>query len=291
MSLLKHCARAKYAREVFEEILFNTGDGKNGKGLVSTILKVYFGEYCCEPKPEIFSGNADPNGVSPAFLELRGRRIVLLTDAEAGTKFKAGLLKMLRDQSTELKARGLYKGLVKFSPQFLGFFAANMDFEFNAIDGGVERSFTGLHWPFHFKAAPTPGTNERMFENIKNERYIREYIIPGLDLLLRAVDTHFLKDYTETVVLPRPHVIMQATATLHRDKDDAALDEFMGKLGREDDWKEASTRPQITKMFISDYGLSKDKAPALLKKRFREVKMHGRDLFQFKGAASFAKLA
>ncbi len=290
ISLLKHFARAKYAREVFEEILFNTGEGKNGKGLVSTILKVYFGEYCCEPKPEIFSGHADPNGVSPAFLELRGRRLVLLTDAEAGAKFKAGLLKMLRDQSTELKARGLYKGLVKFSPQFLGFFAANMDFEFNAIDGGVERSFTGLNWPLHFKTAPTPGTIERRLENIKTESYIREHLVPGLDLLLRAVDTHLLKDYAETVVLPRPHAVVQATATLHRDKDDAALDEFMGKLEREGDWKEASTRPQITKAFVNDYGISKDKAPALLKKRFRETKRHGRDLLQYKGEASFAKL-
>ena len=216
--------------------------------------------------------------------------MVLLTDAEAGTKFKAGLLKMLRDQSTELKARGLYKGLVKFSPQFLSFFAANMDFEFNAIDGGVERSFTGLNWPFHFKTAPTPGTIERKLENVKTESYIKEHIVPGLDLLLRAVDTHLLKDYAETVVLPRPYVVMQATTTLHRDKDDAALDEFMGKLAHEDEWKNASTRPQITKMFINDYSIGKDKAPALLKKRFKETKMHGRDLLQFKGTSSFAKL-
>ena len=64
----------------------------------------------------------------------------------------------------------------------------------------------------------------------------------------------------------------------------------MGKLAREDEWQNASTRPQISKMFINDYSIGKDKAPALLKKRFKETKMHGRDLLQFKGTSSFAKL-
>ncbi len=122
--------------------------------MVSTILKLFFGQYGCEPKPEIFTGSSSAENASPALLELRGMRVVLLTDAESGVRFKAGLLKMLRDQSTDMNARGLFKGLVKFQPQFLGFFAANSNFEFNAIDGGVERSFTGLPWPFHFTKNP-----------------------------------------------------------------------------------------------------------------------------------------
>ena len=117
-------------------------------GLVSTIVKLLFGLYGCEPEPEVFTGVSNAEDASPALLELRGVRTVLLMDAEAGVKFKAGLLKMLRDQSADIK--------------FLAFFSANMHFEFNAIDGGVERSFTGIPWPFDFNKNPQPGTKQRI---------------------------------------------------------------------------------------------------------------------------------
>ncbi len=51
-------------------------------GLVSTIVKLLFGLYSCEPKLEVSTGVSNAEDASPALLELRGVRTVLLMDAK-----------------------------------------------------------------------------------------------------------------------------------------------------------------------------------------------------------------
>ena len=109
---------------------------------------------------------------------------------------------------------------------------------------------------------------------------------------MRHVDMHLMDGYCETVVLPRPEMTREATQRLHRDKDEANLDELMREgVDKEPDHKKASTKPKIEKAFAGEYNIKKEKAHQLLKLRFREVKMNGRDLLQYKGGSQYAVLS
>ncbi len=108
--------------------------------------------------------------------------------------------------------------------------------------------------------------------------------VPSLDLLLRHMDQCFLLNYEETVVLPRPEAICEATRRLLRDRDVRIRP---NKTEHSDD---ATRRPQITKALAAEYTLRKDKAQNLLKKKFYEVRVHGRDLLKFKDSANYPYL-
>ena len=106
------------------------------------------------------------------------------------------------------------KCLQAFQPQFLLMFAGNVQMEFTSLDGGVERSFTGISWPFHFCTNADPSKGQREAVSVKNRKYAQKHYIPSFDLLLRAVDDMFLAHYTDTIILPRPHSVQQATNDL-----------------------------------------------------------------------------
>ncbi len=104
--------------------------------------------------------------------------------------------------------------------------------------------------------------------------------MPSLDLLLRHMDQCFLLNYEETVVLPRPEAICEATRCLLRDRDVRIRPD---KTEHPDG---ATRRPQITKALAAEYTLRKDKAQNQLKKKFYEVRVHGRDLLKFEDSAN-----
>ena len=90
-------------------------------------------------------------------------------------------------------------------------------------------------------------------------------------------------NYDETVVLPRPDVIWEATGRLHRDKDDASLADYVRDwIDESPSFDAAATRPAITKLFSSEFKVGKDKARLIFQKKFVEVRVNGRDLLKFK---------
>ncbi len=95
-------------------------------------------------------------------------------------------------------------------------------------------------------------------------------------------------------MLPRPQPICDATRKLLRDRDEASLDEFIREhlvdKGTRD-VKQASTHPQIEKAFAEEFKLSRSKPQDLLRKRFCERTVNGRDVFQYKGGTNYAKRA
>ena len=73
-------------------------------------MKLLFGDYYKEPRPEIFSTTTNANAASPDVLKLCGRRAVAVPETEKGVKQKTAFMKTIRDQSSDITARGLFKG-------------------------------------------------------------------------------------------------------------------------------------------------------------------------------------
>jgi hypothetical protein len=56
---------------------------------------------------------------------MRARRIVCVREVSKDANIKADVYKKFTDPFSELSGRNLYEHLVKFSPQYLAFFASN----------------------------------------------------------------------------------------------------------------------------------------------------------------------
>lgn len=95
-------------------LVFATGVGRNGKGVLYESVIYVLGDYGAigaEGKLEYSKSNA--NGPSPAMADLRGLRLVVLSETEEGARFSAARLKRLTG-GDPIKARQLNKGFFIF---------------------------------------------------------------------------------------------------------------------------------------------------------------------------------
>lgn len=93
-----------------------TGEGRNGKGVTYQTLCHTLGDYAGVADPalmEVVQANA--NAPSPAFFELRGRRLVVLSETDRKVRISAALLKRLTG-GDPIKARALHRDPVEFLP-------------------------------------------------------------------------------------------------------------------------------------------------------------------------------
>ena len=95
------------------------GDGQNGKGLLTKLLRTLLGSYYRETSMGLLADRrSDPNKPSPAWMALRGSRIIAITEAEGATTIQSSNLKQLRDPASVFESRGLRENLVEWSPSF-----------------------------------------------------------------------------------------------------------------------------------------------------------------------------
>ena len=294
--LFKQFARARYARERFEEIMFWLGEtGQNGKGLWYAVMKIVFGSYAHEPKPELFTQLPPAEGPTPFILNCRGRRLLLVPELEQDSEVLVGLLKRLRDQSASIEGRGLFRGAVEFQPQHLQIFSANVKPKLSGYDGGVQRSFTGVQWPFHFCESPDASQMQKLLNSELKKKSALMTLIPGMDMLLRAFDTVFTSQSTATVVSPRPADVATASSKLLDSIGNTIVAEFINQRFGKATWDVASTRPQVTKFLMNEFkdqfgGGKKgsEAAAAALRLHLTEVRVNGRDLLQWIGTFEYA---
>ena len=223
--------------------------------------------------------------------------MLLVPELEQNHEVLVGLLKRLRDQSASIEGRGLFRGAVEFQPQHLQIFSANVKPKLSGYDGGVQRSFTGVNWPFHFCERPEADTDQRRLNNTLKNKSTLQSFIPGMDMMLRAFDDVFTSTASTTVISPRPAEVAWATGKLLENVGGHIVDEYvLYRIGRTT-WDLADTRPQVVKdlykQFKDNFGTGKkgiEAAATALRVHFAEVRYNGRDILQWKGSHDYAKL-
>lgn len=93
-----------------------TGSGRNGKGVAYQALLHTLGDYAAVADPALMEVvRANPNAPSPAFFDLRGRRMVVLSETDTGIRISAAILKRLTGGDV-IRARALHQAPVEFTP-------------------------------------------------------------------------------------------------------------------------------------------------------------------------------
>lgn len=99
------------------------GGGSNGKSTLLTTAVTMLGEYAVSTRPETFmvkSGDAIPNDLA----QLKGARLVIAVEAEAGHRLAEGLIKQATG-GDRLTARFMRAEFFTFEPTFKIFLASN----------------------------------------------------------------------------------------------------------------------------------------------------------------------
>jgi P4 family phage/plasmid primase-like protien len=111
-----------------------SGSGANGKGLTKNLAGSAFGEYYYEPSSSIFCERSVTGTVlSSELAKMKGKRLVITSEAEPGDKLRPGLLKQCAGNDS-IQARDLYEKAGEFKCH------ANIILCFNEIPGVEDSS-------------------------------------------------------------------------------------------------------------------------------------------------------
>ena len=290
--LLKHFSRALYVRHM-EEILQLRGAGGNGKGLWTSIMDTLFGTYAHQPSLELFTKPLPPpNQPNPALLECRGRRLLQVTESEKQAKLQSAFLKKWRDATSVFHARGLFKtDNIAISPSWLQTFSTNVDLSWTSMDGGVQRSLTGVNFPYLFRSVAQPPLVKKCNEMLKSPENLRLMAADILYVLMLVDDVFFSGSHRGSVVAPRPWPVQVATDEVCKLATHGYLEDFMSEnVNFTDVAHAASTDAAVLKAFKDDSGLPRGEADALLVSRNDRVTVNGRRLWKNKEKGKYLYL-
>lgn len=102
-----------------------TGTGRNGKGVTYNSVLHALGDYGGVADPALMEVvKANPNAPSPAFFDLRGRRLVVLSETDTKIRLSAAVLKRLTG-GDPIKARALRQDPIQFDPSHMFLMVTN----------------------------------------------------------------------------------------------------------------------------------------------------------------------
>lgn len=269
----------------------NRGGGMNGKGLWTNVCLALFGSYATMPGIETFT-RPPPTSQTPApnILALKGKRLLLVTETEERFQLQAAWMKTLRDQSSEIEARTLYKDPVKFSPSWLISMSTNVQLKWSTMDGGVLRSYCCIPWPISFGPVAKPAENIRKGNpDYKSMQYAKS-MAPQFFFILRAVNRVFFRDCQKTtVVLPRPREVVVCTEEMTNTDVTGSLAEFIAlpRVTLTADFADASTDSQVVRAYVefTKGVVKKDAALTQILGQYVKATVNGRRLLKCKGAS------
>lgn len=120
---LQRVAGLSLLGKVAEHILpILTGTGANGKGTWYGAMLYALGDYAAPADPDLFMARegAHPTGQ----MDLRGRRLVVVSESDEGRRLAEATMKRLTGGDT-IKARHMHRDLVEFTPSHTAFLVTN----------------------------------------------------------------------------------------------------------------------------------------------------------------------
>jgi len=143
--------------------------------------------------------------------------------------------------------------------------STNVKVKFTSMDGGIERSLTGLTWPFRFVKAVSQDYERPVDTSLKQAGKV-EKMLPGLCFVLLQVDTMFTSTWNDSMVGPRPVAVLATTREATRIDNLSSLEEFIETMTVTTmNPKEAATEGQLVKAFTGYASeLSKKQAKDLI---------------------------
>ena len=145
----EQCVGMAAVGKVYEEVMvFLVGDGCNGKSTLANILSQVMGSYSTSLQPDVLTsltGSRTP----PDIAEVRGKRIVFISETEEGDTLSTKALKRLCSNE-RLAVRRLYCMPESFTPTHTIFYSTNHKPRVSSNDNGTWRRIKIIPFTYQF---------------------------------------------------------------------------------------------------------------------------------------------
>lgn len=159
---------------ILGEFYFLVGPGCNGKGLLTTLIELVFGNFSQVLTPETFMKNKHgihAKAANPAIASTYNSSIVFCCEPSNSMKITTDLLKRLLSNN-KIKARFLREDFFEFVPWYAIFFVSNFDHIIDGTDQYIQRKCRYI--PFLVKMTDNPDPNNKYERKI--DRTLKEKI-------------------------------------------------------------------------------------------------------------------
>lgn len=147
---LKNTAVFLYGGNTNEIIVVWKGVGRNGKGVVASLLKKVLGKYFVDlPIEELTQESKGTGRASSEIARLRWARCVCATEPEAGSRLIVNRVKALTGKDT-VTARHLHQEAFSYTPKFTMLLQCNDMPMLSRIDEGIENRLKPQEFPHKF---------------------------------------------------------------------------------------------------------------------------------------------
>ena len=172
----------------FESLFIHTGRGRNGKGVLSTLLKSLLGDYFLTTDNTFLTTIFKSGQANSTLAQSKGVRFLLVTEPDNGStdcSLNIDFVKLMTG-GDEISARELYCKSSVFKPFFSLLLQCNQKPKLNKIDKAIEERLKIINYPFTFVDNPTQ-PEERIKDNnlkdlITEQEFINEFMLMLLEV-------------------------------------------------------------------------------------------------------------
>jgi len=172
----------------FESLYIHTGTGRNGKGVLTTVLKAILGDYFLTTDNTFLTTVFKSGAANSTLAQSRGVRFLLVTEPDNGTadcSLNIDFVKLMTG-GDEISARDLYAKASTFKPFFSLLLQCNQKPKLNKVDKAIEERLKIIHYPFTFVDNPTHPEERHKDNNLKdliiNKDFINEFMLMLLEV-------------------------------------------------------------------------------------------------------------
>jgi putative DNA primase/helicase len=153
----EHLASAISGQIHSQTFNYYIGEGRNGKSIISDLMKKSLGDYMCYASINIVLEDLPKQGsANPDLLALKGIRYAVMPEPSKGKVLKEGVMKTITSGVEEIQARGLFKDPVSFTPQVTLVVCANVFLKIDTQDEGTWRRIRATPFVSKFTENPSP---------------------------------------------------------------------------------------------------------------------------------------
>jgi len=153
----------------FEKLYIMTGNGRNGKGVLSSIIQKALGKYYLTGNNDLLT--AKDTQLNTTLASAKGIRYVCISepacDANGETKFNIPMVKKLTGRDI-INVRGLYKDHLEYLPEFTMFISCNKQPTVDETNEAIKNRFRFIHFPFTFVDEPTKSYERKIDVELKD---------------------------------------------------------------------------------------------------------------------------
>lgn len=154
----------------FEKLYILTGNGRNGKGVLSSIIQKALGNYYLTGANDLLTIKDESKNETLA--KSPGVRYLAISepaeDNEKELKFNVSTVKKLTGRDT-ISTRALYKNSFEFVPQFTMFVSCNKQPSIDETNEAIRNRFRFIHFPFTFVENPSKSFERQLDVDLKDK--------------------------------------------------------------------------------------------------------------------------